>query len=101
MDAKNDLAIGHTLADTFIRPVTPDLAIATPALKVIRDTIESTLVENPTDLFTGAPTYDQDLYALRTESWETRGDVALAMAMQVWNDVGARGFSVPREAHRR
>ena len=92
LGANNELALGQMLADTFIRPVTPDLAIATPALKVIRDTIESTLVENPTDLFTGAPTYDQDLYALRNESWETRGDFALAMARQVWNDVGARGF---------
>ena len=92
LGAKNDLAIGQMLADTFVRPVTPDLAIATPALKVIRDTVLATLVENPTDLFTGAPTYDQDLYALRNESWEARGDFALAMARQVWNDVGARGF---------
>ena len=92
MGSKNDLAFGQMLADTFIRPVTPDLAIATPALKVIRDTIEATLVQNPTDLFTGAPTYDRDLYALRNESWETRGDFALAMARQVWNDVGARGL---------
>lgn len=92
MGAKNDLALGQMLADTFIRPVTPDLAIATPALKVIRDTIEATMVQNPTDLFTGAPTYDRDLYALRNESWETRGDFALAMARQVYNDVGARGF---------
>ena len=50
------------------------------------------MVQNPTDLFTGAPTYDRDLYALRNESWETRGDFALAMARQVWNDVGARGL---------
>jgi len=92
LGAKNDLALGQMLADTFIRPVTPDLAIATPALKVIRDTIEATMVQNPTDLFTGAPTYDRDLYALRNESWETRGDFALAMARQVYNDVGARGF---------
>ena len=92
MGAKNDLALGQMLADTFVRPVTPDLAIATPALKVVRDTVLATLVENPTDLFTGAPTYDQDLYALRNESWEARGDFALAMARQVWNDVGARGF---------
>ena len=92
LGAKNDLAIGQMLADTFVRPVTPDLAIATPALKVVRDTVLATLVENPTDLFTGAPTYDQDLYALRNESWEARGDFALAMARQVWNDVGARGF---------
>jgi len=92
MGSKNDLALGQMLADTFIRPVTPDLAIATPALKVIRDTIEATMVQNPTDLFTGAPTYDQDLYALRNESWEARGDFALAMARQVWNDVGARGL---------
>ena len=92
MGAKNDLALGQMLADTFIRPVTPDLAIATPALKVIRDTVMAAMVENPTDLFTGAPTYDRDLYALRNESWETRGDFALAMARQVWNDVGARGL---------
>ena len=92
MGSKNDLALGQMLADTFIKPVTPDLAIATPALKVIRDTVLATLVENPTDLFTGAPTYDQDLYALRNESWEARGDFALAMARQVWNDVGARGL---------
>ena len=92
MGAKNDLALGQMMADTFVRPVTPDLAIATPALKVIRDTVLATMVENPTDLFTGAPTYDRDLYALRNESWETRGDFALAMARQVWNDVGARGF---------
>lgn len=86
---------GPAIANSTFKAITPDLQLASPALTLVRDTVEAMFVDNPTDYFRNAPTYDEDLYRARNESWEMRGKFAAAMAARVWNDLGGRGLVQP------
>ena len=87
--------LGETIAKSTFKAVAPDLQLAAPAVTMLRDTIEAMFVDNPTDYFRDAPTYDPNLWELRNESWEMRGKFAAAMGTRLWNDLGGRALIQP------
>ena len=87
--------LGETIAKSTFKAVAPDLQLAAPAVTMLRDTIEAMFVDNPTDYFRNAPTYDPNLWELRNESWEMRGKFAAAMGARLWNDLGGRALIQP------
>ena len=87
--------LGETISKSTFKAVAPDLQLAAPAVTMLRDTIEAMFVDNPTDYFRNAPTYDPNLWELRNESWEMRGKFAAAMGARLWNDLGGRALIQP------
>ena len=85
-------SIGKAIANSTVKAVTPDLQLAGPIVTLLRDTVEATLIDNPTDYFRGAPMYDQRLWENRNESWEMRGQFAAAVGAKLWNDFGGRSL---------
>ena len=77
------------VADLTMRGMVPDFQGATPSMALARDVVEA-MLHNPTDLFRGAKKFDNDVYALRTESLEMAGKYLWQMAANVWNDLGGR-----------
>ena len=87
--------LGTTIANSTFKAITPDLQLASPAINLLRDTVQAAFIENPTDYFRGAPMYDQDIWKERNESWEMRGKFAAAVAGRLWNDFGGRALYAP------
>ncbi len=85
-------SLGKAVANSTVKAVTPDLQLAGPIVTLLRDTVEATLIDNPTDYFRGAPMYDQRLWENRNESWEMRGQFAAAVGAKLWNDFGGRSI---------
>ena len=88
-------SLGTAIANSTFKAITPDLQLAAPAINILRDTIEATFIDNPTDYFRNAPMYDPELWEARNESWEMRGKFAAAVAGRLWNDLGGRALYAP------
>ena len=88
--AKPKLEVASALDDAY-GVVAPDFKIAGFLPTLLDDTVHA-LVENPTDYYTGSTKYDQDLYAVRNDSWGMRGKFAIAMSKRLWNDFGGRSY---------
>jgi hypothetical protein len=87
--------IGKTLANATFKAVTPDLAMASPVMNILRSTVEAALIDNPTDYFRGAPMYDPSLWEVRYESWEMFGKFSAAVGAKLWSDLGGRAIWAP------
>ena len=86
---KEGLEVAQALRDATLGVVAPDFTLAGALPTLLDDTVHA-MWENPEDYYTGGKKYDNDVWALRNESWEMRGKFIAAMGKRLWNDFGGR-----------
>lgn len=77
------------LANTTIKSVVPDLALAAPQWKILNTTIVS-LWSNPHDMFTGRDYFSKDVWESRFDGGVGSARFAAEVGMRLWNDLGGR-----------
>lgn len=77
------------LANTTIKSVVPDMALAAPQWKILNTTIVS-MWSNPHDMFTGRDYFSKDVWESRFDGGAGSTRFAAEVGMRLWNDLGGR-----------